>query len=114
MESPKQSDLVTAGGRICCARCQATSKRTQHQCEAPAIKGKTVCRFHGGKSTGPRTAEGRARCAQAKLIHGRETKAKREQARELNQLLRLYAVLLGVSYRSRPITPRRRKSQGQL
>ena len=78
------------------------------------MKGKAVCRFHGGKSTGPRTPEGRARCAQAKLIHGRETAAKREQARELNRLLRLYAALLGVSYRSRPITPRQRKSQGQL
>jgi hypothetical protein len=114
MESPKQSDLVTAGGRIRCARCQALSKRTKLQCQAPAMKGKAVCRFHGGKSTGPRTAEGRARCAQAKLIHGRETKAKREQARELNQLLRLYATLLGVNYRSQPITPRRYKSQGRL
>jgi hypothetical protein len=28
------------------------------------------CRMHGGLSTGPRTAEGRARCATARRIHG--------------------------------------------
>jgi hypothetical protein len=28
------------------------------------------CRMHGGLSTGPRTAEGRARCAAARRIHG--------------------------------------------
>ena len=109
MESPKQSDLVTAGGRIRCARCQALSKRTKLQCQAPAMKGKAVCRFHGGKSTGPRTAEGRARCAQAKLIHGRETKAKRIQASELSALLRAYAAILGVPYWSKRIRAARPK-----
>jgi hypothetical protein len=37
------------------------SKRTRQRCQAPAIKGKAVCRFHGGKSTGPKTKAGRAR-----------------------------------------------------
>jgi hypothetical protein len=40
MESPKQSDLLTAGGRIFCARCQARSKRHGGQCGAPAERGK--------------------------------------------------------------------------
>ena len=46
-----------------CTQCNALSKRTRQRCQAPAIKGKTKCRFHGGKSTGPKTAEGRARIA---------------------------------------------------
>ena len=34
--------------------------------------------FHGGKSTGPVTKDGRKRCAEAKTIHGYETRAARE------------------------------------
>jgi hypothetical protein len=34
-------------------------------CCHKVIPGKTRCRFHGGKSTGPRTPEGRARIAEA-------------------------------------------------
>lgn len=65
--------FLTAGGRICCQQCTAQSKRTGKQCRAPAISGKTKCRFHGGKSTGPKTLEGRQRCAEARTVHGRET-----------------------------------------
>lgn len=39
--------------------------------------GKNVCRFHGGKSTGPVTEVGRQRCAQTRLVHGRETSSMR-------------------------------------
>lgn len=70
--------FTTLGGRVCCTQCQARSRRTGLQCRAPAIKGKRVCRFHGGLSTGPRTEAGRERCAQVKTIHGRETAAKRK------------------------------------
>ena len=110
MESPKQSDLLTAGGRIFCARCQARSKRHGGQCGAPAERGQGMCRFHGGRSTGPKTEAGRQRCAEATTVHGRETGAKRALARELSQLLRLYALILGIKYRSTPISlPRRHK-----
>jgi len=34
------------------------------------MRGKAVCRFHGGKSTGPKTREGRERIRQANLRHG--------------------------------------------
>ena len=85
--------MSTAGGRITCKRCQATSKRTRLQCKAPAIKGKNVCRTHGGVSTGPKTEQGRQRCAEAKTIHGNETRAKRaERSRksaELHELVDL-------------------------
>ena len=64
-------------GCVRCKQCKATSKRTKQQCRAPAMKGKEVCRTHGALSRGPVTAEGRARCAAAKTIHGRETRQKR-------------------------------------
>lgn len=34
-------------------------------CQARALPGKRRCRFHGGLSTGPRTAEGRAAIAES-------------------------------------------------
>ena len=81
---------TTLGGRVECTQCNATSKRTKERCRAPAIKGKTKCRFHGGKSTGPRTAEGRARIAKAHTVHGRETRAIRaERSAKLAELYEL-------------------------
>ena len=69
--------LQTLGGRVTCKRCQARSKRSGLQCCAPAIVDKNVCRFHGGKSTGPKTPEGRQRCAQSRWVHGDETSSVR-------------------------------------
>ena len=71
--------MTTAGGRIVCRQCQAKSKRTRLQCRAPAVKGKNVCRIHGGLSTGPKTEQGRAKCAEARTIHGNSTREKRKQ-----------------------------------
>jgi hypothetical protein len=79
--------FVTAGGRITCLQCNAKSKRTQQQCRAPASKGKTKCRFHGGASTGPKTLEGRQRCAEARTKTGTETrKARTERAEAMRRL----------------------------
>jgi hypothetical protein len=66
------TNYTTLGGRVACTQCNAQSKRTKLQCRALAIKGKTKCRFHGGESTGAKTAEGRARIAAAHTVHGRE------------------------------------------
>jgi hypothetical protein len=74
-----EQTLTTLGGRVTCQRCQAKSKRTKLQCAAPALKGKRVCKTHGGRSTGPKTEDGRQRCAQAKTIHGRETRKARTE-----------------------------------
>ena len=74
-----QQNLTTLGGRVTCQRCQAKSKRTKQQCAAPALKGKRVCKTHGGRSTGPKTEIGRQRCADAKTIHGRETRKARTE-----------------------------------
>ena len=78
-DKSKQPTLITAGGKITCRRCQAMSKRTRQQCKAPAIKGKEVCRTHGGVSTGPKTERGRQRCAEAKTVHGKDTRANRKK-----------------------------------
>jgi hypothetical protein len=70
---------VIAGGHITCNQCQATSKRSRQRCKAPAMKGKAVCRTHGGLSTGCKTEAGRQRCAEAKKSHGNETRAARTE-----------------------------------
>lgn len=49
--------------------CSGRSRRTGLPCKNLAMaNGK--CRFHGGKSTGPKTAEGRQRIVEANLVHG--------------------------------------------
>lgn len=73
--------LTTAGGKIHCPRCQAHSKRTKLQCGAPAERGKQVCRFHGARSTGAKTEEGRLRIARCKVQHGNETRKVRVERR---------------------------------
>lgn len=45
-------------------RCGARTRKG-HPCRARPEPGRTRCRFHGGKSTGPRTPEGKARVAEA-------------------------------------------------
>lgn len=103
------STITTLGGRIQCNQCQAKSKRSQQQCRGPAIQGKSVCRMHGGKGSGPKTIEGRQRCAEAKTIHGfetRKTRTERAEAmrrlRELEDLGHLLGIMRG------PRTPGRK------
>ena len=43
------------------------------------MKGKAVCLTHGGRSTGPKTEAGRKRSAEAKTVHGRETREARAE-----------------------------------
>jgi hypothetical protein len=77
-----ESHVSLMGGRISAPRCQALSKRSKLQCKKAALTGKRVCMFHGGKSTGPVTEDGRKRCAIAKTVHGNETRAAREYRAE--------------------------------
>jgi len=44
--------------------CGAKRHRDGNPCQALSVPGKKRCRFHGGMSTGPRTAEGKARVTQ--------------------------------------------------
>ena len=89
-----KSHISLAGGRINAIRCQALSKRSKLQCKKAALNGKRVCMFHGGKSTGPITLEGKRRCAEAKTIHGRETRAIRTVRAEKLAELKFYFKLL--------------------
>ena len=66
-------------------RCGAGTKAGT-PCQRPAVKKTGRCTRHGGRSTGPRTAEGRARIAAAQTKHGRLTKEKRAEARQRAEL----------------------------
>ena len=59
---------ATPGDFLAAPRCGAHT-RSGECCRQPAMKNGR-CRMHGGLSTGPRTAEGRARCAAARRTHG--------------------------------------------
>lgn len=49
--------------------CGARSRRTGLPCRQPAmVNGR--CRFHGGKSTGPKTSEGLQAISKSKYTHG--------------------------------------------
>ena len=86
---------ISTFGKTTVARCQARSKRSGLQCCKAAMKGKRVFRTHGGASTGPRTPEGRQKCAEAKTIHGWETRAiRRERAEKLAELRGLEQVMI--------------------
>jgi len=61
-------------------RCGAKTRKGA-PCQRPALRGKTRCQFHGGRSTGPTTKVGLARLAASKTKHGRFTKQKRAEAK---------------------------------
>ena len=75
--------------RLCGAK-----TRSGHPCRKPALKRKRRCRLHGGLSTGPKTAEGRARIANAQFKHGKYVnwRARREREkyyfREIRRIMR--------------------------
>jgi len=56
------------GDFLAAPRCGART-RAGECCRQPAMQNGR-CRMHGGLSTGPRTAAGRARCAAARRTHG--------------------------------------------
>lgn len=52
-------------------KCGARSKQNNHApCRQPAMKNARRCRLHGGKSTGPKTPEGKQKAAYANYKHG--------------------------------------------
>jgi hypothetical protein len=109
MHSDQSYLLNTAGGKITCPRCQAMSKRTRLQCSAPAEKGKRVCRFHGGRSTGALTPEGKARSANANFKSGEYSRASLDKAAKEKALIRVLedaAHILGIT--EAPRTPGRK------
>ena len=102
------TNYTTLGGRVECTQCHAKSKRTQQRCKAPAIRGKSVCRFHGGLSTGAKTVQGRAKIAAAHIKHGRDTRQSRLDASSSAAEIR-YLEALGFTCGMFPVgTPRMR------
>lgn len=52
--------------------CGARTRRAGTCLKYPCRNGR--CPLHGGRSTGPRTASGRRKCAEVNVTHGRRTK----------------------------------------
>jgi len=65
-------------------RCLAKTRRGT-ECQKPAIKGRSRCQLHGGRSTGPKTPEGRARIAAANYKHGNRTNERLAENKALAQ-----------------------------
>ena len=108
------STLVTGGGKITCKRCTAKSKRSGEQCKKPALRGKAVCEFHGGRSTGPRTVEGKARQRAAVLKTGDYTKeAMEDKSRSALRLAGLEDAMYVLNMTTMPRT-RGRKPLGYV
>lgn len=109
MSNAQHEFVSLAGGRITCFRCQAMA-RSGKQCQKAAVRGKRVCRSHGGASTGPRTQEGRDRIAAAHRKHGNRSAkaaAMSVRLRELEEALWLLGALTG------PHTPGRRPADAR-
>lgn len=66
-------------------RCGAKA-RSASACQAPAMKNGR-CRFHGGKSTGPKTLEGKARSRRANWRHGHYSREAQEERKEITLFL---------------------------
>ncbi len=69
-------------------RCNAKAKSTGMQCQAPAMRGKSKCRLHGGKSTGARTAKGLEKCRKANWKHGHYSMESKQASSLFRELLR--------------------------
>ena len=104
----KESTIKVFGNRTA-RRCQAISKRSGLQCRnAMATRSSSVCRFHG-YGGGPKTKEGRARCAAAKTIHGRETRQIRaDRTAKLAELYELETLGREIGLITGPKTPGRK------
>ena len=111
-----EKSLLTANGKIQCLRCTAKSSRTSVQCGRPALKSSKTqkCQFHGGRSTGPNTTEGKTRIAAAHTVHGQETNATRaERSAGSATLSRIEDVMYLLEMTTAPRT-RGRKARGYV
>ena len=85
---------VTGGDPAKAPRCGART-RCGAPCEQPAMANGR-CRMHGGKSTGPRTAEGLERLRAARTRHGGYGKEARE----------IWAIIRGLTARTKRLIER--------
>jgi hypothetical protein len=111
-----RKNLSTAAGKIQCLRCTALSTRSKQQCGRPALKSSKTqkCQYHGGRSTGPKTAEGKARIAATHTVHGQETKtARAERSAGSARLSRIEDAMYLLEMTTAPRT-RGRKARGYV
>ena len=90
-----EEDFVVVFGHRLAIRCKARSKRSGERCCGYAVHNSSVCRMHGAGG-GPKTAQGLLRLANAKLVHGRETRHLRLGRKAISERLR-YVIALGNS-----------------
>jgi hypothetical protein len=86
-------------------RCGARRKHDGCPCQAPAMANGR-CRFHGGKSTGPRTPAGLERCRAARLKHGyytAEAVTERAEASASRRALRACLAEIGNGLSLKPV-----------
>jgi hypothetical protein len=69
-------------------RCKATSKRTKRPCQAPAVNGWAVCRFHGARGGAPSGKRN------GMYRHGEHTKEALALRRQISDLQRKSRALL--------------------
>ena len=75
------------------------SKQSRLQCRKPALKISRTqkCGHHGGRGSGPKTAEGRARIGAAHRVHGKETdQIRAERSQEALKMAQLEDVARAV------------------
>ena len=70
------------------SQCTAKSKRSKERCRRWALRGKSVCHMHGGRSIGPKTEKGKENSIKAVLKEGKYTAEVLEQHREAMVLIR--------------------------
>ena len=88
-------DEIENAPRACVVKRCGARTRSGSPCKNYAMRnGSGRCKFHGGMSTGPRTAAGKARVGQAQLKHGRFTKVAKEKRKRDRLLVRSMRELL--------------------
>ena len=76
------------GDFLAAPRCGAKTRKGQ-SCRQPAMKNGR-CRLHGGKSTGPKTREGKERSRMSNYKHGYYSQSQKLQRKLLGKKLREY------------------------
>ena len=68
-------------------RCLAKTRQGT-PCQNPVVTNRKKCRMHGGRSTGPKSIEGKARVVAANTKHGRRSREHVEKVKAINSELR--------------------------
>lgn len=75
---------INATVRLCGAKARQNNNQP---CRQPAMLNKLRCRLHGGKNTGPKTAAGKLKSAQANLKHGLYTNAAMAEKKHMREMM---------------------------